>query len=402
MDNSAKILLLGKTGVGKSSFINYFLGEDVAKTGAGKPITQEITAYKIVDGRYPIEIFDSKGIEAMTANEQMNDIISEIKKRNNGEEVLNWFHTIFYCTSVEKKFEDFEARFIKELQGEISQHIHIILTKCDMVEPKTVQNMKNTIKSDLNCDDIDIFEVVSVNKKFRDGTQAVQRGKEALSEQVFKLLWEDIASQLSMRYARSLRREFKSVADNTLKEAEELIDKLVNVKTFIEIMKDKNTADDRSNKLLDDLTDGLNKAIEETNRKFNHILKPAAKLYSSYKSIVTDFFAEDVELSFEDWTFGEWLIDIFDRLSDDEEISKIVFPNMVKAGLIKDGDVIDEHLTLWQLLKMITVYTGDLLTLKGRLKKFAKSAHQTVMDLLPPEEQVREEAYKRIIDYVKM
>ena len=76
MENSAKILLLGKTGVGKSSFINYFLGKELAKTGAGKPITQEITAYEVDDGRYPIEIFDSKGIEAKTANEQKNDIKS--------------------------------------------------------------------------------------------------------------------------------------------------------------------------------------------------------------------------------------------------------------------------------------------------------------------------------------
>ena len=34
-DKSAKILLLGKTGTGKSSFINYFIGKDVAKTGVG-------------------------------------------------------------------------------------------------------------------------------------------------------------------------------------------------------------------------------------------------------------------------------------------------------------------------------------------------------------------------------
>ena len=41
MDNSAKILLLGKTKAGKSSFINYFLGKNVAKAGPGAPVTSE-------------------------------------------------------------------------------------------------------------------------------------------------------------------------------------------------------------------------------------------------------------------------------------------------------------------------------------------------------------------------
>ena len=45
MANVVRILLLGKTGVGKSSFINYFLGKDVAAAGAGKPCTQELTKY---------------------------------------------------------------------------------------------------------------------------------------------------------------------------------------------------------------------------------------------------------------------------------------------------------------------------------------------------------------------
>lgn len=43
MANVVRILLLGKTGVGKSSFINYFLGKDVAAAGAGRPCTQELT-----------------------------------------------------------------------------------------------------------------------------------------------------------------------------------------------------------------------------------------------------------------------------------------------------------------------------------------------------------------------
>ena len=35
------ILIAGKSGVGKSSLLNYIFGEEVAETGAGKPVTAE-------------------------------------------------------------------------------------------------------------------------------------------------------------------------------------------------------------------------------------------------------------------------------------------------------------------------------------------------------------------------
>ena len=134
MDNSAKILLLGKTGVGKSSFINYFLGKEVAKSGYGKPVTQEMDSYEFNGGQYPILIFDTKGLEALDANNQLNDIIETIKKRNNSNDISNWFHTIFYCVSMSgSRFEDFESGFIKKLQSVLSQHIHIILDRKSVV-----------------------------------------------------------------------------------------------------------------------------------------------------------------------------------------------------------------------------------------------------------------------------
>ena len=77
-DKSAKILLLGKTGTGKSSFINYFIGKDVAKTGVGKPVTQGYCIeYDYSNGKYPIKIFDNQGFEAKTAATQKAAIIKK-------------------------------------------------------------------------------------------------------------------------------------------------------------------------------------------------------------------------------------------------------------------------------------------------------------------------------------
>ncbi|MBQ5546673.1 MAG: 50S ribosome-binding GTPase, partial [Acetobacter sp.] len=53
----ANIFILGKTGVGKSSLINTVFGQEVAKVGEGKPVTQEIQEYR--SPKYPLTIYDS-------------------------------------------------------------------------------------------------------------------------------------------------------------------------------------------------------------------------------------------------------------------------------------------------------------------------------------------------------
>ncbi|GAA6916456.1 GTP-binding protein [Helicobacter pylori] len=55
------ILLMGATGVGKSSLINGLFGQEVAKAGVGKPVTQHLEKY--VDEEKGLILWDTKGIE---------------------------------------------------------------------------------------------------------------------------------------------------------------------------------------------------------------------------------------------------------------------------------------------------------------------------------------------------
>nr|WP_240446657.1 GTPase [Helicobacter pylori] len=71
------ILLMGATGVGKSSLINGLFGQEVAKAGVGKSLTQHLEKY--VDGEKGLILWDTKGIEAKDYQNTMESIKKEME-----------------------------------------------------------------------------------------------------------------------------------------------------------------------------------------------------------------------------------------------------------------------------------------------------------------------------------
>ena len=70
------ILVCGRAGSGKSTFINKILNEKTYREGSGQSVTKYVTFYN--HKKYPFTLFDTPGFE----NEKtVNDIVEVIKKK---------------------------------------------------------------------------------------------------------------------------------------------------------------------------------------------------------------------------------------------------------------------------------------------------------------------------------
>ena len=117
------IIVIGKSGVGKSTLINSIFRENFAETGLGRPVTSEIR--KIEKKDYPMVIYDTPGFELSKDQQKTvkNEILELINKGIFSRDINEAIHCIWYCINVggNRTFDETEIEWLKELTGETNK-----------------------------------------------------------------------------------------------------------------------------------------------------------------------------------------------------------------------------------------------------------------------------------------
>lgn len=185
----ANILVAGITGTGKSTLLNAVFGNEAAKTGTGKPVTDRLQEYSNKDTH--IHIWDTVGLEldSEKTEQSINEIRNKIAEKATSENQFDRIHAIWYCiNSGSNRYQEEEIKFIKKLHS-IGVPFIIVLTQCTDIESKinAFEEIIRKINADNGMGNIDIVQVCAKDFETRLGVIPAFGLKELVNLTLMKL-----------------------------------------------------------------------------------------------------------------------------------------------------------------------------------------------------------------------
>ena len=298
-----KVLILGKSGAGKSSVLNYLWGIEKAETGIGKPVTEKgqtgIHTYDSVKlNGHDLVISDSWGLEADKADEWLKTVMPALEKHEASPNVEDWFHTVIYCIGASSaRIEPFETREVVSRLQKAGHTVIFALTKADRASKEELAALRKTIGEDIPTNG-GIIEIETSRETLRNGTAMQQHGKEELLEAITKGLTIKLQRKLALRYMEKCREYCAEWKAETLRRYDKEAGFFTRTSKTIEIV--KRDAGVRLERTMHDLEDWRKQAtakLEDFQRAFGEAMDNPI----SGKNIST----QPLFASIDDWGFVE-------------------------------------------------------------------------------------------------
>ena len=273
---STNVLIIGKSGVGKSSLVNYLFGKELQPVGVGAPVTKmqikEFT-YKY-DKHFEMHIYDTWGLEPSTQKAELwkKKIFDEIA-RHDKESISEWFNTIIFCLNAKSsRIEDFELDIMEQLLRE-KNHLTIALTHCRSKDDPDGIVLRKSIREELEKRGVDSLEdrnfvFVSNVKKALLGGSVEQFGKEEIFVSIIRNVWASLKSKVPYQARKRFEESFK------LKKAE-LLKKPDKLKWIVPFMKEI-----RINRLEQEINKNCDAFIRDLVTEINEMYRNAIAYYS--------------------------------------------------------------------------------------------------------------------------
>lgn len=108
------LLVVGKTGVGKSTLVNAMFGSEVAKTGIGEPVTRGLTHYLLPDSF--LGLYDAEGFETGMAGDAILSGLHSLVEQYSQKPTQEQLHASWYLVRwSDRRFEQAQIEFVKKL-----------------------------------------------------------------------------------------------------------------------------------------------------------------------------------------------------------------------------------------------------------------------------------------------
>lgn len=192
------IVVIGKSGVGKSTLINSLFRGNFAETGLGRPVTKEVK--KIEKNGFPLVIYDTPGFE-LSGKQQNNvkdDVMELINKGLASQDINQTIHCIWYCINVggNRTFDESEIKWLRDLtESNRTTQVPIIVVLTQSCPKKKAAEMKSLVERE-NLDIVKVVPVLAQDMDFDEEYVARSFGLDTLVDVMSEALPTELQDTL--------------------------------------------------------------------------------------------------------------------------------------------------------------------------------------------------------------